>query len=137
MKNEMLLSIYLFLRYVPLMIIGYGLAVVFGVIDTHILINFAYFLSVNYLAVKYAIIYGLNKNDFITKKDVRLILSVLLFIFNIIIYLMNDRFQSITAFIFSIIPIIMLVIIKTDKEKQFILDNNNQKVIDDYFNHKK
>lgn len=137
MQNKILLSIYFFLRYIPLMVIGFVLATIFSVVNSSIFIDLLYFLAVNYLAVKYAIIYGIDKNNFITKKDVFLILSILLFIFNMIIYLINNTFNINKALIFSIIPIIMLVAIKTEKEKKVILDHNNQKEINDYFNNKK
>ncbi len=137
MQNKILLSIYFFLRYIPLMVIGFVLATIFSVVNSSIFIDLLYFLAVNYLAVKYAIIYGIDKNNFITKKDVFLILSILLFIFNMIIYLINNTFNINKALIFSIIPIIMLVVIKTEKEKKVILDHNNQKEINDYFNNKK
>ncbi len=137
MRNKILLSIYFFLRYIPLMVIGFVLATIFSVVNSSIFIDLLYFLAVNYLAVKYAIIYGIDKNNFITKKDVFLILSILLFIFNMIIYLINNTFNINKALIFSIIPIIMLVVIKTEKEKKVILDHNNQKEINDYFNNKK
>lgn len=119
------------------MVIGFVLATIFSVVNSSIFIDLLYFLAVNYLAVKYAIIYGIDKNNFITKKDVFLILSILLFIFNMIIYLINNTFNINKALIFSIIPIIMLVVIKTEKEKKVILDHNNQKEINDYFNNKK
>ena len=137
MRNKILLSIYFFLRYIPLMVIGFVLATIFSFVNSSIFIDLLYFLAVNYLAVKYAIIYGIDKNNFITKKDVFLILSILLFIFNMIIYLINNTFNINKALIFSIIPIIMLVVIKTEKEKKVILDHNNQKEINDYFNNKK
>ncbi len=137
MQNKILLSIYFFLRYIPLMVIGFVLVTIFSVVNSSIFIDLLYFLAVNYLAVKYAIIYGIDKNNFITKKDVFLILSILLFIFNMIIYLINNTFNINKALIFSIIPIIMLVAIKTEKEKKVILDHNNQKEINDYFNNKK
>lgn len=137
MQNKILLSIYFFLRYIPLMVIGFVLATIFSVVNSSIFIDLLYFLAVNYLAVKYAIIYGIDKNNFITKKDVFFILSILLFIFNMIIYLINNTFNINKALIFSIIPIIMLVAIKTEKEKKVILDHNNQKEINDYFNNKK
>lgn len=137
MQNKILLSIYFFLRYIPLMVIGFVLATIFSVVNSSIFIDLLYFLAVNYLAVKYAIIYGIDKNNFITKKDVFLILSILLFIFNMIIYLINNTFNINKSLIFSIIPIIMLVVIKTEKEKKVILDHNNQKEINDYFNNKK
>ena len=83
-----------------------------------------------------AVINGFNKRNDIDKSKVFMNCSVLLVISNIIIYSLF-KFKIWDLILLSTIPVIMLRIIKTDKEKQKIIDINTKKTIDEYFKNKK
>ena len=95
-----------------------------------------YYIAINYLAVKYGIIYEIDKNE---KYDKRLIFksaSIFLIIFNVGIYMLF-RFKLVEVILLSVIPVVELYFIKTKKDKQKIIEENTKKAIEDYFNSKK
>lgn len=139
MKNKSLnkiLSVYLVLRYIAMVVLIYLIVGTYTINSYGILI-LVYYIAVNYLAVKYGIIKELNKRDDISKKDFFLIVSVVMVIFNLLMFLPLQGFEIYEILIISVIPAVEFYFIKTKKEKQKIIDIKTKKAIDEYFKNNK
>jgi len=139
MKNKLLnkiLSVYLVLRYIAMIVLIYLIVGTYTINSYGILI-LIYYVAVNYIAVKYGIIKEFNKRDDISKKDFFLIISVLMVIFNLLMFLPLQGFEIYEVLIISVIPAIEFYFIKTKKEKQKLIDIKTKEAIDQYFKIKK
>jgi len=139
MKNKLLnkiLSVYLVLRYIAMIVLIYLIVGTYTINSYGILI-LIYYVAVNYIAVKYGIIKEFDKRDDISKKDFFLIISVLMVIFNLLMFLPLQGFEIYEVLIISVIPAIEFYFIKTKKEKQKLIDIKTKEAIDQYFKIKK
>lgn len=134
MTKNILLSLSFVIRYITIMLLVFFLGIY--KLENYGVWLIIYYIAVNYLAVKYGVISAINKRKNLDKSKVFVSTSVLLVISNIIIYVIC-KFKLIEMIILSSIPVIMLRIIKTNKEKQEIIDINTKKAIDEYFKNKK
>ncbi len=96
----------------------------------------SYYIAINYLAVRYGIIYEIDKNQKLDKKNLSKSVTLFLLIFNIGTYMIY-KFPMLEVTILSIIPVVEFYLIKTKKEKQRVIDVNTKKAIDDYFKNKR
>lgn len=135
MNNKVLIAIGLVIKYLIVLLIIFFLCGIYKIEHYGLWITI-YYVAINYLAVNYAIIDGINKNNTIDKSKFFIIFSVLLLISNIIVYSLL-KFKIWEIILLSSIPVIMFRIIKTNKEKQKIIDMNTKKAIDEYFKNKK
>ena len=135
MNNKALILLGLVIKYSIIMVIIFILGGIYRP-ENYGMWIIIYYIAINYLTVKYAVINGFNKRNDIDKSKVFVNCSVLLVISNIIIYSLF-KFKIWDLILLSTIPVIMLRIIKTDKEKQKIIDINTKKAIDEYFENKK
>lgn len=139
MKNRslnILLSLYFAIRYIAIAVLIYLIVGTYTVNSYGILI-LIYYIAVNYIAVKYGIIKEFNRRDDISKKDYFFIVSALMIIFNLLMFLSLQGFEIYEVIIMSIIPVVELYLIKTNKEKQRVIEQNTKKAIDEYFKNKK
>jgi len=134
MTKNILLSLSFVIRYITIMLLVFFLGIY--KLENYGAWLIIYYIAINYLAVKYGVISAINKRKDLDKSKVFVSTSVLLVISNIIIYVIC-KFKLIEMIILSSIPVIMLRIIKTNKEKQEIIDINTKKAIDEYFKNKK
>jgi len=135
MSNKILISLGLVIKYLVILIIIFLVGGIYKPENYGMWITI-YYVAINYLIVKNAIINGINKRKKIDKNKVFVSCSVLLVISNVIIYSVF-KYRIMDIIILSSIPVIMLKLIKTDKEKQEIIDINTKKAIDEYFKNKK
>lgn len=135
MKKNVLLSLYFVIRYITIMLLVFFIGGMHK-IEIYGVWLIIYYISLNYLAVKYGVIGSINKREDLDKNQIFISTSVLLIISNIIIYAIY-KVKPIEMIILSSIPVIMFRIIKTNKEKQKIIDINTKKAIDEYFKNKK
>ena len=133
---DVLLSFYFVIRYIAMILLIYLIVGIYTINSYGILI-LVYYVAVNYISVKYGIIKEFNKHEYMPKKDVFLIVSALIVIFNLLMFLSLQGFEIYEVLIISIIPVIELYLIKTNKEKQKIIDQNTKKAIEEYFKNKK
>ena len=135
MAKNILSALSFVIRYITIVLF------VFFIGGTYKLENYGiwiiiYYIAINYLAIKYGVIGGINKKNNLDKSNVFKSCSVLLIISNVIIYSLY-KYKIIEIILLSSIPVIMFNIIKTNKEKQMIIDINAKKAIDEYFKNKK
>lgn len=135
MTKNILLSLSFVIRYITIILLVFLTAGVFKLENYGLWISI-YYIAINYLAVKYGVIGGINKRIDLDKSKVFKSCSVLLVISNVIIYWVC-KFKIIEIILLSSIPVIMFYIIKTNKEKQKIIDIDTKKAIDEYFKNKK
>lgn len=139
MKNKCLnvfLSFYWVIKYITIIVLIY-LIVGTYTINSYGPLILVYYIAVNYISVKYGIIREFNKRSDLSKKDFFLIISCTMIMFNLLMLLQLQGFETYEVLIISFIPAIEFYLIKTDREKQKIIEINTKKAIEEYFKNKK
>ena len=137
MKNkslDIIFSIYLVLRYIAIITIVYLIVGIYSIISYGLII-LIYYIAVNYLAIKYGIIKELDNRNYV-KKDLFVLFSSLILIFNVIVLYLK-QFEIYEILLISVVPLIELYFIKTKKEKQKLIDIKTKNAIDEYFKNRK
>lgn len=129
------LSLYLVLRYLTIVLVVFLIVGTYK-LESYGLIILIYYLAINYLAVKYGIINSIDRIKKIDKKSLFVCISLLLIISNVCIYFVY-QFKLLEIILLTIIPVIMFIKIKTEKERQKIIELNAKETIDEYFKKKK
>lgn len=129
------LSILFALRYLTIVIVVFLIVGMYK-IESYGIPIIIYYLATNYLAVKYGIIKSIDREKTLEKRDLFVSISILLIIINGCIYALY-QFKLLEIIILTIIPIILFVKMKTEKERQKIIELNNKKTIEEYFKDKK
>ena len=104
-------------------------------IDSYVVIAIPFYIAVDYLALKYGLIKLLDNNNLSTKENV-LLISLLLFIFNFIIFIFRNLAFYIVL-VYSLIPCIIIRFINSNIDKNKKIEYDTKKAIDEYFSNRK